>query len=176
MANRFFIRIRTFWWALGIAGVLNPARRVSVPDGTAGGNRGRRGRGCGASALLLNCPSLSREAPQGARVTFQKILAAGAAVLFLAALPATADQHDSAPTISAPEIEFTEWKLDNGLRVIAIPDQGTSTVTTSMWYEVGSKLDPEGRSGFAHLFEHILSRKTEKRLGREPLTEDLLEK
>ncbi len=33
--------------------------------------------------------------------------------------------------------------------------------TTSLWYEVGSKHDPEGRSGFAHLFEHILSRKTE---------------
>lgn len=67
----------------------------------------------------------------------------------------------SAEALSAPQIEFEEWTLDNGLRVIALPDQGTSTVTTSIWYDVGSKHDPEGRSGFAHLFEHILSRKTE---------------
>lgn len=67
---------------------------------------------------------------------------------------------DAPPALSAPEIEFTEWTLDNGLRVIAIEDDSTAMVMTSLWYEVGSKLDPEGRSGFAHLFEHILSRKT----------------
>ncbi|GAA4050383.1 M16 family metallopeptidase [Parerythrobacter jejuensis] len=90
------------------------------------------------------------------------ILAVGAALFALAtATPALADGHGSdAPTLTAPEIEFTEWTLDNGLRVIAIQDDTTATVTTSLWYEIGSKLDPEGRSGFAHLFEHILSRKT----------------
>lgn len=72
-----------------------------------------------------------------------------------------ADDHAEASALTAPEIEFTQWTLDNGLRVIAIPDDSTGTVTTSLWYEIGSKLDPEGRSGFAHLFEHILSRKTE---------------
>ncbi|GAA0272206.1 pitrilysin family protein [Alteraurantiacibacter aestuarii] len=66
---------------------------------------------------------------------------------------------ENAP-LTAPEIEFTQWTLDNGLRVIAIQDDSTATVTTSLWYEVGSKLDPDRRSGFAHLFEHILSRKT----------------
>jgi len=80
--------------------------------------------------------------------------------------PALADGHEGAADsgdvqLSAPKIEYTMWTLDNGLRVIAIPDASTSTVTTSLWYDVGSKLDPEGRSGFAHLFEHILSRKTE---------------
>ena len=59
-----------------------------------------------------------------------------------------------------PSIKFTERRLKNGLRVIAIRDTTTSNVMTSMWYEVGSKHDPDGRSGFAHLFEHILSRKT----------------
>ncbi|MBB3033627.1 M16 family metallopeptidase [Alteriqipengyuania lutimaris] len=89
-------------------------------------------------------------------------LAVGVAVLAFAT-PALAQEAapDLEPGLSAPEIEFTEWTLDNGLRVIAIPDEGTATVTTSLWYEVGSKHDPEGRSGFAHLFEHILSRKTE---------------
>ncbi|WP_128891868.1 pitrilysin family protein [Erythrobacter sp. HKB08] len=93
---------------------------------------------------------------------FRTVLAAGAATLALAvAAPAVADDHMDAPTLTAPAIEFEQWTLDNGLRVIAIPDDTTGTVTTSLWYEIGSKLDPEGRSGFAHLFEHILSRKTE---------------
>ena len=81
------------------------------------------------------------------------------------ALTAPAVANDQASTgeaqLSAPKIEYTMWTLDNGLRVIAIPDASTSTVTTSLWYDIGSKLDPDGRSGFAHLFEHILSRKTE---------------
>ncbi|WP_299196651.1 pitrilysin family protein [uncultured Erythrobacter sp.] len=89
--------------------------------------------------------------------------ASAAATSLLAAAPLLAEAHSEgdAPTLSAPEIEYTMWTLDNGLRVIAIQDDTTSTVTTSLWYDIGSKLDPEGRSGFAHLFEHILSRKTE---------------
>lgn len=63
-------------------------------------------------------------------------------------------------TIAAPKIEYTRWTLDNGLQVIAIPDRSTANVTTSLWYEVGAKHDPQGRSGFSHLFEHILSRQT----------------
>ena len=93
------------------------------------------------------------------------ILLAGAAVIGLAAAaPAMADHHGEnaeAPALTAPKIDYTLWTLDNGLRVIAIPDATTSTVTTSLWYDIGSKLDPDRRSGFAHLFEHILSRKTE---------------
>ncbi|MEM8725157.1 MAG: pitrilysin family protein, partial [Pseudomonadota bacterium] len=87
---------------------------------------------------------------------------AAAAMAFTA--PAFADGHGekeiAAPTLSAPEIEYTMWTLDNGLTVIALPDNSTANVTTSLWYKVGSKHDPEGRSGFSHLFEHILSRKT----------------
>ena len=91
---------------------------------------------------------------------YRTILAAGAAAIALAAA-APAPVLAQEATLSAPEIAFTEWTLDNGLRVIALPDDSTGQVTTSLWYEVGSKHDPEGRSGFAHLFEHILSRKTE---------------
>ena len=95
----------------------------------------------------------------------RSILAAGAALSALAiAAPAhaqTGNAQTAQTAISAPEIEFTQWTLPNGLRVIALPDTTTASVTTSMWYEVGSKHDPQGRSGFSHLFEHILSRKTE---------------
>lgn len=88
------------------------------------------------------------------------VLAAGTA---LAALTAVAPAHAKGPpaAVTAPKIEYSQWTLPNGLRVIALPDPTTATVTTSVWYEVGSKHDPQGRSGFSHLFEHILSRKTE---------------
>ncbi|WP_298463736.1 pitrilysin family protein [uncultured Erythrobacter sp.] len=93
------------------------------------------------------------------------MLAGAAALAIVGSAPALADGHDGeaqdAPKLTAPEIEYTLWELDNGLTVIALQDETTSTVTTSLWYDIGSKLDPEGRSGFAHLFEHILSRKTE---------------
>ncbi|KEO87868.1 peptidase M16 [Erythrobacter sp. JL475] len=94
------------------------------------------------------------------------LLASAAAASIATAVPAFADAHNDAaqadaPTLTAPKIDYTMWTLENGLRVIAIQDDTTSTVTTSLWYDIGSKLDPEGRSGFAHLFEHILSRKTE---------------
>ena len=79
--------------------------------------------------------------------------------------PATAQQRTEASTstsatIVVPPVAFTERTLANGLKVIAIRDTSTPNVTTQVWYDVGSKHDPQGRSGFAHLFEHILSRKT----------------
>ncbi|MHA6723194.1 M16 family metallopeptidase [Sphingomonas sp. RS2018] len=79
--------------------------------------------------------------------------------------PAIAQRRASAPAAGAaaivvPPVAFTERTLANGLRVIAIRDTSTPNVTTQVWYDVGSKHDPQGRSGFAHLFEHILSRKT----------------
>ncbi|MEO0699813.1 MAG: insulinase family protein, partial [Pseudomonadota bacterium] len=93
------------------------------------------------------------------------LLGSAAAVTLSAGAPVMADGHtpvveSEAPTLSAPKIEYTRWVLDNGLEVIALPDNTTANVTTSLWYKVGSKHDPEGRSGFSHLFEHILSRKT----------------
>ncbi|PAX07766.1 M16 family metallopeptidase [Sphingomonas lenta] len=82
------------------------------------------------------------------------------AVLLLgaAAQPVAAQQAPAA--IAVPPLAFTERTLPNGLKVIAMRDTTTPNVTVQVWYDVGSKHDPEGRSGFAHLFEHILSRKT----------------
>lgn len=85
----------------------------------------------------------------------------GSALAAIAAATPLAAQQPAPPAVTAPEIEFTQWQLANGLTVIALPDPATATVTTSMWYDVGAKNDPEGRSGFAHLFEHILNRKSE---------------
>lgn len=53
-------------------------------------------------------------------------------------------------------IEFEEYELDNGLKVILHQDNSTPIVAVSIMYEVGSKDDFPGRSGFAHFFEHLL--------------------
>lgn len=46
--------------------------------------------------------------------------------------------------------------LDNGLRVIASPDHGVPSVAVNLWYDVGSRHEEPGRTGFAHLFEHVM--------------------
>jgi len=54
------------------------------------------------------------------------------------------------------DIPYEKFTLDNGLRVIVHEDRKAPVVAVSVWYGVGSKDEPEGRSGFAHLFEHLM--------------------
>ena len=61
-----------------------------------------------------------------------------------------------AATTSAQQVEFEEYDLDNGLHVILHQDNTAPVVTTSVMYHVGGKDRTEGRTGFAHLFEHLL--------------------
>ena len=53
-------------------------------------------------------------------------------------------------------IEFEEYDLDNGLHVILHQDNTTPIVNVAVLYHVGSKNEPEGRTGFAHFFEHLM--------------------
>jgi zinc protease len=97
--------------------------------------------------------------------TMKALLLAVSAIGLLGAAAAAAAQAPKAGApatsrITVPALKFGERRLPNGLRVISMRDTTTPNVSVSVWYEVGSKHDPEGRSGFAHLFEHILSRKT----------------
>ena len=57
-------------------------------------------------------------------------------------------------------IPFKERTLKNGLRVLSAIDRATPNVTVQVWYGVGAKDDPKGRSGFAHLFEHMMFKAT----------------
>lgn len=61
----------------------------------------------------------------------------------------------------AQEVEFTEYDLDNGLHVILHQDNTAPVVTTSVMYEVGGKDRINGKTGFAHFFEHLLFEGTE---------------
>ncbi|WP_426266036.1 M16 family metallopeptidase [Sphingomonas sp. LHG3443-2] len=80
------------------------------------------------------------------------LLLAGTAVH---ALPAAAQT-----ATSVPQLNYTERKLANGLRVYALRDTSSPNVSVQVWYDVGSKDDPRGRSGFAHLFEHLMFKAT----------------
>jgi zinc protease len=57
---------------------------------------------------------------------------------------------------TAPKIEFEAYSLANGLRVILHVDRKLPLVHVNLWYHVGSKNERLGRSGFAHLFEHMM--------------------
>ena len=60
------------------------------------------------------------------------------------------------PLAAQNSIEFEEYGLDNGLSVFLVEDHSAPVVTVNMWYNVGSRNERSGRSGFAHLFEHMM--------------------
>jgi zinc protease len=59
-------------------------------------------------------------------------------------------------TVRPPKLPYEMHRLDNGLTVILSEDRSTPIVHVEVWYHVGSKDEPPGRTGFAHLFEHMM--------------------
>ena len=92
---------------------------------------------------------------------FRPGLAALAAFALLAPARAALAQPapvaaDRAAATDDPRIPFEKYRLDNGLEVILAPDSTVPLVAVNVWYHVGSGLENRGKSGFAHLFEHML--------------------
>jgi zinc protease len=81
------------------------------------------------------------------------VLAACAA---LQGAPAAQMRPARAPANDAIKIPFDKYTLPNGLTVILSEDHSTPTVAVNVWYHVGSKNETVGRTGFAHLFEHVM--------------------
>ena len=92
-------------------------------------------------------------------------LVAALFLAFIAPLQA-ADPQPEKPPVEAPALHFQHETLPNGLEVYSVEDHSSPTVAVQVWYHVGSKDDPQGRSGFAHLFEHMMFK------GNEHLTAD----
>ena len=69
----------------------------------------------------------------------------------------------AAPVQAAPTI--TDFKLDNGLEVVVIPDHRAPVVTHMIWYKVGAADETPGKSGLAHFLEHLMFKGTEKNPG-----------
>jgi zinc protease len=74
-----------------------------------------------------------------------------------------------------PLMKYQERTLANGMRFFSVADKSSPTVAIQVWYKVGSKDDPQGRSGFAHLFEHIMFKGTKNMKDEmmDRLTEDV---
>ena len=103
---------------------------------------------------------------RAARAAFVSVaaLSVGANVA-LAASPAK--PHGATPaaartttTLAVKPIVYRERRLANGLQVITVESRTSPTVSVQVWYHVGSRDDPAGRSGFAHLFEHMMFKST----------------
>lgn len=84
----------------------------------------------------------------------RSVLSLVALVLTVCVLQPTFGQTKPAPT--SIKIPFEVFKLPNGLNFILSVDKTTPTVAVNVWYHVGSKNETEGRTGFAHLFEHVM--------------------
>src|SRR3954467_762251 len=76
-----------------------------------------------------------------------------AAAFLVFALAATTSAQTPAPKIELP---YTQFTLPNGLRVILHEDHSVPMVSVNMWYHVGSARELPKRTGFAHLFEHLM--------------------
>src|SRR2546423_14722951 len=59
-------------------------------------------------------------------------------------------------TFQVPHTPIEQFSLENGLRVVLNQDHSVPVVSVSVYYDVGSRNEPEGRTGFAHLFEHMM--------------------
>jgi predicted Zn-dependent peptidase len=74
-------------------------------------------------------------------------------ILFLPTVGAYAQSNKGG---QLPPIKYKQFKLPNGLNVIMHVDKSTPIVVVNVWYHVGSKNEVVGKTGFAHLFEHMM--------------------
>jgi zinc protease len=96
-----------------------------------------------------------------ARAGTAALLAFVAAAMPQVATRAVAADAPAAAPLAVKPVVFRERKLANGLQVLTVETHSSPTVSVQVWYHVGSREDPPGRSGFAHLFEHMMFKSTE---------------
>lgn len=81
----------------------------------------------------------------------------GSLALFLAAaLAGLAPAQEKATEVRPPKLAFTTHTISNGLQVVLLEDHAVPMINLQVWYHVGSKDERAGRTGFAHLFEHLM--------------------
>jgi predicted Zn-dependent peptidase len=85
-----------------------------------------------------------------------KLVLAAAAFATRAAAGDAQESAAAAPTAATPTLAFEKYTLDNGLEVILHEDHRQPTATVNVWYHVGAFAEEPGKTGFAHLFEHLM--------------------
>ncbi len=95
------------------------------------------------------------------------LLVAGLLALSAGALPARAApaRAPAASSSQIPDIAYTRFTLPNGLTVVVHEDHKAPVVAVSIWYHIGSGDEPTGKTGFAHLFEHLMFSGSENHKG-----------
>ncbi len=84
-----------------------------------------------------------------------------AALAVLIMVTGCEEVNDTVKGLNRPEIPYEKFTLPNGLRVIVHTDRKVPIVAVNVWYHVGAKDEREGKTGFAHLFEHLMFNGTE---------------
>ncbi|HEX8244290.1 MAG TPA: pitrilysin family protein [Longimicrobium sp.] len=79
-----------------------------------------------------------------------------ACLLYGGAAQAQAGARSSPPTVDVPTLPLVRYTMPNGLTVLLSEDHSAPVVALTVWYHVGSKNEKPGRTGFAHLFEHMM--------------------
>jgi zinc protease len=90
---------------------------------------------------------------EGEKVFLPKSLICGFAAMLLVGMTPRSAHASEQTSFSVP---ITYYKLPNGLRVILSPDSTAPTVVTAVYYRIGFRIEPKDRTGFAHLFEHMM--------------------
>src|SRR5499426_4519523 len=86
----------------------------------------------------------------------KRLLAAAVAALISAMVPLAAQNRAPQTASDIPKIQFDKYTLPNGLEVILSEDHRLPILTANLWYHVGPANEAAGRTGFAHLFEHLM--------------------
>jgi zinc protease len=86
----------------------------------------------------------------------KKRIGMGAVVVLAASFAIATPAQENAAAVRPPKLDFTTRTLSNGLKVIFLEEHSVPVINLQIWYHVGSKDERPGRSGFAHLFEHLM--------------------
>ena len=103
-----------------------------------------------SSASLAACATTARDMADTGTASESAVLAPAAAA------PMMSTAAPIAELVERVDIPYEKFTLANGLRVLVHEDRKAPVVAVSVWYNVGSKDEPKGRTGFAHLFEHLM--------------------
>lgn len=78
------------------------------------------------------------------------------AIILAAAAATSAAAQEKSSEIRPPKLNFTTQTISNGLQIVLLEDRAIPVINLQVWYHVGSKDERPGRTGFAHLFEHLM--------------------
>lgn len=132
--------------------------RQTLPPSSQGSSTSR-----GGLALRLKRQQLAQAAARELKAKTHQSAAALGVLLLLGTAPVRAEDRaeDKAPKAASAQdsmraLSILRKRLDNGLRIVLSPNPTVPTVAIAVYYDVGSRNEVKGKSGFAHLFEHMM--------------------